>query len=204
MTEAVRSNGFVRIGRSRRRLIPATRLGLATRSFVAQGVVIAGDSVDEARVTGCRIEQAVDGIRIAASSDDDARPPVWQSRRPRNTVARASIQDCVISVRPAATGTRARGIYIGHVDALRVEGCDISGQGTTTIESRPVPQFGFYQYGWRGPRLTVSANSVSGVHFGFAVLPDIEPSDPGVWRLLHNATRGVIRPYAVTGNVTVL
>ncbi|MEM8957352.1 MAG: DUF6519 domain-containing protein [Pseudomonadota bacterium] len=203
VTEAVRNNGFVAIGPTRRRIIPANRLGLAAQSFVAQGIVIAGDSVDEARVTGCRIDAAVDGVRIAASSDGDARPPNWQSRRPRNTVARASIQDCVIALRPAALGTRAHGVFVGHVDALRIEGCDITGQGAAPSPDRAVPQFGVYQYGWRGPRLTMSANSVTNLHFGFAVLPDIKPSSPGVWRLLHNATRGVVRPYAVTGNVVL-
>lgn len=204
LSEAVRNNGFADVAGLNRRIIPAERLAITPEPFIAQGIVIAGDSVDEARVIGCRVEGAVDGIRIAASSDADERPPVWQTERPTNVVSRATIRDCSIGLRPLADATEVYGIFIGHVDNLTIEGCDIAGPERREKVPRNMPQVGIHQYGWRGPRVTVMANTISHLTYGIALLPDLGLRLPGVWRAAFNGTENVLAPFVTDNHVTLL
>ncbi|SLN59695.1 hypothetical protein ROA7450_03092 [Roseovarius albus] len=195
------TNGRARIGPRQFRLVD---LGLTDRSYIAQGITIAGASVEEAQVTGNRIEGAIDGIRIAASSDADPVPASWIGREPPNIVRRARITGNVIGVRPLSETTDAHGIYLGHVESVSVGENELSGPSLPFDDDRPQPHFGLYQHGYRGARLTITENTARSFYHGFAVVPTIDPvGGVGIWRLRDNATRNCARPYALASDIEV-
>jgi hypothetical protein len=180
-------------------------LELAQEAFLAQGITIAGPSVEEAVVTGNRIENALDGIRIAASSDADPVPATWRTTMPPNTVRRARINGNSVMILPLSDSVEAHGIYLGHVDSVSVGENDLTCSERVRNLDRPRPHFGLYQHGYRGARLTVTENTARSFHTGFAIVPaGIDPSGGvGIWRLRDNAPRACIRPYAVAPDVMV-
>ncbi|WP_341368395.1 DUF6519 domain-containing protein [Yoonia sp. BS5-3] len=203
MEEAIRgTSGRAQIGPSQTRLVT---LNLATTPYLAQGITIAGASVDEAQVTGNRIDGALDGIRIAASSDADPVPADWVVVQPPNIVQNARVSGNVIGVQPLADTVDAHGIFLGHVESASVGENIISGAAQSTPNDNPMPHFGLYQHGYRGTRLTISENSARRLYHGFAVVPAIDPQDGlGVYRLRDNGARSCVRPYVVAVNVQVI
>lgn len=198
MSEAVREGGRARVGRANRRLFRDNLLAPTLATYLTQGIVIAGNGVDEAKVSNNRIERAIDGIRIAASSNADALPPNWTRIRPGNTVARAVVENNSITVQPLSAQTTAFGVFLGHVDNVSVNRNDISAV-MGSIGDDLTPHFGVHQFGFRGPRITISENTVTALRFGYAVIPTLANGVSGIWRLRDNATSQVISPY-VTGN----
>lgn len=199
MGEAIRdTGGRARIGQRQTRLVS---LGLTTAPYLAQGITIAGPSVDEAQVTGNRIEGALDGVRVAASSDADPVPADWVTEQPPNIVQNARISGNVIGLQPLADAADAHGIYLGHVESASVSENIISG---TTVTDNLRPHFGVYQHGYRGTRLTISENSVRALYHGFVVVPAVDPSaGSGIWRLRDNGARSCPQPYIVAPGVGV-
>lgn len=205
LAEAIRGGPRVRVGSRLHRILPPRLLRVTPSAYLAQGIVIAGDAVDEAHVRANRIEGAIDGIRVAASSRSDERPPRWIKQRPANDVARAVIEGNVITVQPLSDQTAAHGVYLGHVRNVSVGRNDVTpgdlGPGSPDV---PKPHFGVYQFGHRGPRLTIGENTVAGLHHGYVVIPTIDPAaGVGVWRLRDNGIAGVERPYVVASDVEV-
>ena len=202
---AIRSNGQARIGRRTRRLIPVGTLAFAQAAFMAQGIVIAGPRVTEAHVLDNQIIRANDGIRVGASSRTDERPPTWRQRAPANRVRRTRIEGNVISVAPISRLSRAHGIYLGHVESVSVgQNCIDGASEFTPAPKIPTPQFGLFQFGYRGPRLTVTENTVTRLFHGYVVAPDLFDDIAGIWRLRDNATQGVIQPYVYALGVSVI
>jgi hypothetical protein len=186
------------------RTIRLLTLGITRDSYLAQGIAIAGDNVQEAQVTGNRIDGALDGIRIAASSRSDPNPPNWRMATPPNIVQRARITGNVIGVAPLAETVEAHGIYLGHVENVSVGENVISGPGGVIGDpDRPAPHFGLYQYGYRGARMTVTENSASALWHGYVVAPSISDNVTGIWRLRDNSARGCNRPYVLASGVQV-
>ncbi len=203
---AVRNrNGRARIGSRMMRLIPAGVLAFAPSAFMAQGIVIAGSRVGEAHVLDNRIAGASDGIRVAASSRGDRLPPDWRQRAPANRVQRTRIEGNVISVLPMTGRSRGHGIYLGHVDSVSVGQNCISGPvGFSPDPDIATPQFGIFQFGYRGPRLTITENTVSRLFHGYVVAPELSDDIFGIWRLRDNATDNVERPYVYASGVSVI
>lgn len=199
--EAIRDpNGRARVGPSQSRLVT---LNLTTAAYLAQGITIAGPSVDEAQVTGNRIEGALDGIRIAASSDADPVPATWTGVQPPNIVQNARVNGNVIGVQPLSDTVDAHGIFLGHVESASVSENIISGVGVGSAKVVK-PHFGLYQHGYRGTRLTISENSARLLFHGFAVVPYLDPQEGvGIWRLRDNGARSCVRPYIAATDVQV-
>lgn len=203
ISEAVREGGRAKIGRANRRLFRGNLLAPTLASYLAQGIVIAGNRVDEAKVSSNRIERAIDGIRIAASSNADALPPNWTRTRPDNTVARAVVENNSITVQPLSAQTAAFGVFLGHVDNVSVSRNDISSVNTSNTDDSS-PHFGVHQFGFRGPRITISENTVTALRFGYAVIPTLDDGVSGIWRLRDNATSQVISAYVTANGVFVI
>lgn len=203
MGEAIRdSGGRARIGQRQTRLVS---LGLTTAPYLAQGITIAGPSVDEAQVTGNRIEGALDGVRIAASSDADPVPAAWVTQQPPNIVQNARVTGNVIGLQPLADTADAHGIFLGHVESASVSENIISGITQSFDQDNVRPHFGLYQHGYRGTRLTISENTARLLYHGFVVVPAVDPSEGvGIWRLRDNGARGCVRPYVVASDVDVI
>jgi hypothetical protein len=70
--------------------------------------------------------------------------------------------------------------------------------------ARPTPQFGVFQFGFRGPGLTVCENTVSALFHGYAVTPALSDALAGAWRLRDNAAQGCIRNYVVVSGLEIL
>ncbi|MEE4109666.1 MAG: DUF6519 domain-containing protein [Halieaceae bacterium] len=191
------------IGGRRIPVLDTNRFTVLQAPFLAQGIVVAGAEVEDAHILGNRIEGANDGIRVAASSRSDPLPPGWNRERPDNTVVRVRIEGNVIAVSPVASTTDAHGVFLGHVDNATVGQNDISG-GAAPNGKLPRPHFGVYQYGYRGPRLTVTENTVTNLFHGFAIIPEISDALTGIWRLRDNATPGCARPTVLASGVQVI
>ena len=205
VSEAVRNQGRAVVGSGERRLFGVDILAGQAQAYLAQGIVIAGDAVDEARVTGNRIERAIDGIRIAASGLTDRRPPAWQLLRPTNSVTRVTVNANTVTVAPLSLQTAAFGIFLGHVDSATVGGNDIRLANADAPENDTrAPHFGVHQFGFRGPRVTLSENTVVGLAYGYAVIPSLSSDLAGVWRLRDNAAAQVSFPYVFGTGVQVI
>ncbi len=202
VSEAVRNDGRAFTASVRRRIFSNANIAVANETYLAQGIVVAGDVVDEVRVTGNRIERAVDGIRIAASGTGDPVPPNWGQQRPPNSVLRAVVHNNTISVAPISNVTAAFGIYFGHVASAMASHNVIVGPGGRPGGNER-PHFAMHQYGYRGSHLTWSENMVDGLYYGYAVLPNISDNLSGTWRLRDNSAENVTAPYAVVGGVDV-
>ena len=66
------------------------------------------------------------------------------------------------------------------------------------------PHFGVHQFGFRGPRVTLSENTVVGLAYGYAVIPSLSSDLAGVWRLRDNAAAQVSFPYVFGTGVQVI
>ncbi len=203
--EAIRSpKGTAVIGSRGVTLLGDNTLAMTRAAYMAQGITVAGGEIDDLHILCNRIEGANDGIRVAASTSGDPNPPEWRQQRPPNTVRRARIEGNVIAVQPLASGVEAHGIYLGHVDSVTVGQNDISGGDRPSNPDLIMPQFGVYQFGYRGPRFTVSENTVRNLCHGYAVVPELYEEGTGLWRLRDNAAQGSARPFAVATGVEVL
>ncbi len=203
--EAIRDpRGRAVIGGRRSTILSIRSFAINEAATMAQGITVAGDSVEDTHILNNRIEGANDGIRVGASSRRDALPPTWGLRRPANTVARARIEGNVIAVMPLATTTDMHGVFLGHVDNATIGQNDISGGATPASPNLPRPHFGIYQYGYRGPRLTATENTVTNLHNGFAIIPTLFDDLSGIWRLRDNATPGCANTFVLGSGVQVL
>ncbi|MCQ0091208.1 DUF6519 domain-containing protein [Roseovarius sp. M141] len=203
--EAIRDpRGSAVVGTRRVNILGARVLMLARTGYMAQGITVAGAEIEDLHILTNRIEGANDAIRVAASTSGDPNPSDWRQRRPPNTVRRARIEGNVITLQPVASGVEGHGIYLGHVDNVTVGQNDISGGGTLPNSKVIMPHFGLYQYGYRGPRFTVTENTVTNLYHGYAVVPELYDDVTGIWRLRDNATQGCPRPFAVATGVEVL
>lgn len=186
------------------RRLRLTSVGRTSASYLAQGITVAGDAVQEAHVCGNHITGALDGIRIAASSDADPVPADWRGATPPNIVECARIHGNVIEVTPLTETVEVHGVYLGHVSHVSVSENTISGtSGQAAGLDVAYPHFGVFQFGFRGPRLTITENSASALGYGFAVMPGLSDILRGTWRLRDNAPWTCSHAYAVGSGVQV-
>lgn len=186
-------------------LLPAKAFRTADTPFLAQGIVVGGDSVDEVRIVGNRIEDANDGIRVAASGHKDPMPPRWRTGRPPNHVAHARIEGNTITLNPLSSATNSYGILLGHsVRASISQNSVVLDRARMPQDSGPSPHFGIMQIGWRGPLLTISENRVEGMDNGIAVASVLSAQVRGLWRLRDNAAFGTRRAYITAAAVDVV
>lgn len=204
LMEAAGNRGRVVIAGNTVNLLSEKLFRLADTPFVAQGIVIGGDSIDELRITGNRIEGANDGIRIAASGTDDPTPPRWREGAPPNRIAHAVISGNTITLNPLSNVSPAHGIYLGHVTRATLGQNSVSMADASFRSDTVAPHFGICQFGWRGPLLMVSENHVTGMENGIAVIPGLAEDLRGIWRLRDNAALRTRRAYVVASGVEVI
>lgn len=195
-------SGSAEVGGRRSRILTPRELAITGAAYLAEGITVAGDTVEDTHVLCNRIEGATDGIRVAASAPNDPNPPDWRRVAPPNIVHRARIEGNVITLRSAANSLPAHGVYLGHVGNVTVGQNDITGE-TPPKPEFSVPQFGIHQYGHRGPRLTMTENTVTDLFAGFAVIPELMEKLFGIWRLRDNAAPGCFLPFVVVPQVDV-
>lgn len=204
LSEAAGHGGRAVIAGRTVNLLPDKHFRLAQTPFLAQGIVIGGDTVEEARITGNRIEAANDGIRIAASGRGDPREPIWRSRPPANRIAHAVVSGNTITLNPLSSATPAHGLFLGHVARASVGQNSVAmAEGLFPVEA-PAPHFGICQFGWRGQLLTICENHVTGMDTGIAVIPGLADIVRGVWRLRDNAALRTRRAYVTAQAVDVI
>lgn len=185
--EALRSAGRVTVAGNVAGILNPKLFALAGTPFMMQGIVIAGRVLDEVHVTGNRIEGANDGIHIAAGTGEEAKG-AWRTGPPTNLVGRAVVNGNTVRLTPLSSATSATGIYFGHVDRLTAGQNAITGVGQTISGNVAVPHQGMAQYGWRGPHLTWTENTVRSMPTGYVVAPNFDGSSPNkVWRLRDNS-----------------
>lgn len=202
LSEAAGNRGRAVIAGNTVNLLPDKYFRLADTPFVAQAIVIGGDSIDELRITGNRIEDANDGIRLAASGRADPNPPTWRDRPPENRIGHAVISGNTITLNPLSSATPAHGVFLGHVARANISQNSVIAQGGRT--ESVAPHFGICQLGWRGPLLSIAENNVSGMENGIAVIPSLSDAARGVWRLRDNAAFRTRRAYVTALGVDVL
>ncbi len=151
-----------------------------------------------------RIERANDGIRIgASSSNDDEVPAIWRGDTPRNTVNRARVIGNVITTQPIAPEVKTFGIFLGNIGSSSVSQNDVGAAiPLPQSDNQPRPHFGIYQFGYRGPRMIMSENTVRDLYNGYAVLPTLDGSQRGVWRLRDNGSSNCLREAVLATDVT--
>lgn len=202
LREAARSQGRAVIAGNTVNLLPDKHFRLAATPYVGEAIAIGGDAIDEARITGNRIEDANDGIRLAASGRDDPNPPNWRDGTPPNRIAHAVVSGNTVTLNPLSSATPAHGIVLGHVERATL------GQNSVTLpfgrRVEPVaPHFGICQFGWRGPLLAISENQVGGMDNGIAVIPALSDAQTGIWRLRDNAALRTRRAYVLAPGVSL-
>ncbi len=202
LREAAGNQGRAAIAGNFVNLLADKHFRLAATPYIAEGITIGGDAIDELRITGNRIEDANDGIRIAASGRDDPNPPNWRDGRPPNRIAHAVISGNTVTLNPFSSATPAHGIILGHAERATL------GQNSVTMPDRlrvaPVaPHFGICQFGWRGPLLMISENQVGGMENGIAVIPGLSDAQSGIWRLRDNAAQRTHRAYILAPGVVL-
>ena len=202
LREAASNQGRAIIAGNLVNLLPDKHFRLATTPFIAEGIAIGGDAIDEVRITGNRVEDANDAIRLAASGRKDPNPPNWRDGRPPNRIAHAVICGNTITLNPFSSATPAHGIYLGHAERATL------GQNSVTmpdgLRAEPVaPHFGICQFGWRGSLLAISENQVAGMENGIAVIPGLNDSQTGIWRLRDNAALRTRRAYILAPGVSL-
>lgn len=173
---------------------------LAESPFITEGIVIAGAQIDEARITGNRIEDTNDGIRLAASGTGDANPPRWRDRRPDNCIRHAVIEGNTITLNPLSSASPAHGIYLGHVERASLSRNSVQMPDKFRVDA-VMPHFGIFQFGWRGQLLTISENQVSGMENGIAVVPSLNDGPRGIWILRDNAATRTRRAFVLAQGV---
>ncbi|MEM6466187.1 MAG: DUF6519 domain-containing protein, partial [Pseudomonadota bacterium] len=203
LATAIRNGGRADVGPSNQRIFNLSTLALPQAGYMAQGIVIAGDAVEEARVCANSIERAIEGIRIAASSRRDPKPPTWRTAVPPNLVRHARVRENVINVQPLSNQTTAYGIYFGHVSEITagqnmITGAGLAGKGDFN------PHYGMYQFGFRGAHLVWSENRADTITNGFAVMPTIDDRRRGLWRLRDNSAFGTVNNFIVASGVDVV
>lgn len=204
MSEAVGNGGRATLAGRTVNLLPDKHFRMAETPYLAQGIVVGGDRIDEVRITANRIEDANDGIRLAASGYADDAPPVWRNQAPANRLAHAVVSGNTITLNPLSSATPAHGIFLGHSARATV------GQNCVTMAASfyrvdPVaPHFGICQFGWRGPLLTMTENNVAGMDNGIAVIPGLIDAPRGLWRLRDNAAFRTRRAYVTAAGVDVI
>lgn len=204
LSEAAGNRGRAVIAGNTVTLLPDKYFRLADTPFVAQGIVIGGDRIDELRITGNRIEDANDGIRLAASGREDPNPPIWRDRAPDNRIAHAVISGNTVTLNPLSSATPAHGICLGHVARANVgQNSVTTTPGSYHVES-VAPHFGICQIGWRGDLLSIAENSVSNLENGIAVIPGLSDGIRGIWRLRDNAVFRTRRAYLTAPGVEVM
>lgn len=203
LSEAAGNRGRAVIAGNTVNLLPDKYFRLAETPFVAQGIVIGGASIDEVRITGNRIEDANDAIRLAASDVGDADPPIWRDRAPQNRIAHAVISGNTVTLNPLSSATPAHGVFLGHVARVSIGQNSVTAPQSLRVES-VAPHFGICQFGWRGPLLTVAENNVAGMDNGIAVIPGLVDAPHGIWRLRDNAVFRTRRAYVTAPGVEVL
>lgn len=203
LREGVASAGHrVMLGHKSVTLLPEKHFRLAESPFIAEGIVLGGAQIDEARITGNRIEDANDGIRLAASGTDDPDPPSWRSRRPKNRILHAVIEGNTITLNPLSSASAAHGIYLGHVERASLSRNSVLMPDKFRVDA-VMPHFGIFQFGWRGQLLTISENQVSGMENGIAVAPTLDEGPRGIWILRDNAAARTRRAFVLAQGVTL-
>jgi hypothetical protein len=187
LDSSLRNQGQVRLAGRQYSLISSKQFALADTSFAAQGIVIAGATVGVVHVTGNRIDGANEGIHIAASTRHSPETD-WTIEPPPTLISRAVISANTITLAPLSTATFAAGINLGHIDRVTASQNAITGNGQSANSDTPLPHYGMRQYGWRGPHLTWTENTVRNLGYGFSVGPELKTTGQHrIWRLRDNS-----------------
>lgn len=186
LNRALRNNGRLDVGRQTWTVFEPRDLDLATAPMMAQGIVVAGATIEDVQIRGNRIFAAQEGIRIGASSRGDKEVDWTAGTPPPNLIKRAIVADNRIHIRPVSAVTNAFGIYLGHADRVNCDRNEVTAPVTRSKFLATRPHFGLHQYGWRGPLLSWQANVVEHCGRGYLVAPDLSV-DGRRWVLRDNA-----------------
>lgn len=155
----------------------------------SQGIVVAGQSLDEVRITDNLVDGFVQGIHVAASQRDAVAPThVLQA-------GNVIVRDNTVRVALPSSATRERhGIFVGNCTSLVVEGNRLRAeQGNPTA---PIRIEGIRVWGAAGRRMLVRANHLSGFTIGVRFWPTNVPRDASaktfkvLWTIAENLCEG--------------
>ena len=111
----------------------------------------------------------------------------WRNKEPESTVRRAEISGNVVRT-PSRVGKEAPrfGIEVGHfANQLLIDGNEISSPDPGAPDFQK--DAGIFVLGWRGPILVVSGNYVRGFRWGGFFAPQLNPTQPSIWKVAGNA-----------------
>jgi len=204
ISTAFKNKGKAIVGGKDQKIFDLDTLRLTKRSYISQGITIAGNEVDETQIMGNSIIDTIDGIHVAASSSND-KFINWRKKQPSNIVHQAIIERNKVIVSPLASQDLTCGIFIGHVNQLFVSKNIITG---VSIFKTKEPHYGIYQHGYRGQHFTWNENSVSMLKFPFVILPkELHKNQLFTWSLRDNSpnkSENESSHYQVGNNIKIM
>jgi len=171
-----------------------------TTAYCDDGIVVAGASLGEVHIRGNDIKGAINGVRIAASHNNNPNPPNWKRVQPENTAERVIVENNSIVLHPVAPTNASNGIHVGHVDSLIIRGNRID-----FILSNPNADQSYWSgvriYGWRGALMRIVENTVRNARIGISVRPNTEPESGQHWDIVHNGFDNVTEMVEAGGSI---
>lgn len=163
-------------------------LAAENRSIGAQGILVAGKTLSELRITDNTVTGFSMGIHVGHSADD---------QRPHRA-ARTIISGNTISVRVnGETWHDRHGIFSGNSENTLIEGNSITADLAPLALTLPLE--GIRVHGTLGPMLMIRANQILDCSIGVrarALNPASRPAS--IWRVHDNAVRGTTTPFDIT------
>jgi hypothetical protein len=182
VARAIRNGGRLDLANGNYTLFNPDDITLSGSPMMAQGIVVAGATVDEVIIRANLITDAQDGIRIAASARSSGDIVELTPQRPTLRIRRAIVSDNRLSVQPVSAVTNAYGITLGSVDRVNCDRNEVAFPRSRSRFLRTQPHHGLHQYGWRGGLFVWAGNIVANAGTGYFVGPDLETEWRGILR----------------------
>jgi hypothetical protein len=161
-----------------------------------QGIVVAGQTIDEVRIVNNTLDGFIQGIHVASSQHDTYAP---------TTVLQAgsvTIRDNTVRVVLPSSATRERhGIFVGNCTSLTIEDNRLSAQQSNT--AAPLRIEGIRVWGAIGRRMFVRGNHLSGFTIGVRFWPTNLPKNANpsaiklLWYISENLFEGATTPVQI-------
>jgi hypothetical protein len=162
----------------------------------AQGIVVAGQSIDEVRIVNNTLDGFIQGIHVAASQHDSYAP---------TTVLQAGnvlIRNNTVHVVLPSSATRERhGIFVGNCASLVIEENRLTAQQSNTAAPQRIE--GIRVWGAIGRRMFIRGNHLSGFTIGVRFWPTNLPNNANpsaiklLWYISENLFEGATTPVQI-------
>jgi hypothetical protein len=159
------------------------------RTVAAQGIVIAGTTVEEVRVHDNTIRDVLQGIHIGASAKRTRDPGV--DAPVSDTAGRVVVSSNTIQIAVMPEAARERhGIFVGNVKSAIIENNYLRCERLGNADRLGIE--GIRLYGFFGPMINVAGNHVEGFPTGirFAGLNNMTNGSTSLWRVSNNLAAG--------------